>query len=234
MNPRIGWASIVAAGVLGGGLGGLVTAGLTSSPAPTSGAPSVAADGGAVELQSTHQALEALRERVAALEEAPLRTPRPVERQSVVDAVAREDLERLREELLSAIDAAGRLGTPGASEPDPVFRELVRKTLDDVRLEEQVKGVQRYQEGRLDRLDQDVAGLTVGLSLSAVQSDELRRALLVQYEREEDLRRRWEEGVDDEVLGEEKDAMYAEFQADLESFLEPEQVTGFWTAVKGG
>ncbi len=117
-----------------------------------------------------------------------------------------------------------------AAEPQEL-KEQVAGALIDLRKEEAVKQVRDYQEKRTARLDKDVEEITERLALSSYQAQEMRTLLADQYEREDEVRRLWEDGADDELLGARKETSREEFQSDLERALTPEQVTRFWEMV---
>ena len=230
----------LAAGAIAGAIGGLA-AGLAASGAaasdPTSTGPVRDQSAAAIErnalLESRIEDLEA-RLRAAEMRKP---TPAPTERVAAAPVITREEFE----ELMARVDGmtaakpkssskSGKSLAKGDPVFDDAFEDQVREALEQVRFEETVAKVRNDQERRIGRIDEDVAALTERLGLSRSQADEMHRALSTQYERETELVRRWQEGVADDILGEEKGTMYADFQADLESFLDEEQVTGFWAA----
>jgi hypothetical protein len=134
----------------------------------------------------------------------------------------RDELDAFREEIhgwLAQLDTS--------NEPD-TFKRQVADTLSAIRKEERVAAVRKGQEMRLERLNEDVAKIEEWLELDSYQVVEMRAALLAQYEREDEVRRLWEEGVDDETLGEQKRDAGERFRADLGRFLTQEQRETFW------
>ncbi len=94
--------------------------------------------------------------------------------------------------------------------------------------------MRKYQEKRNARLDADVAKIQEWLALDSSQTENMRTALQLQYEREERVRQLWEDGADDELLGEEKRIAGEDFQRDLGEFLTEDQLSTFWSRVGGG
>jgi hypothetical protein len=162
---------------------------------------------------------------------SPDRSPltEPTDRAPVGDFATRAELDELRKELarLQGLES-------GVGVPEQGFEDQVKSALKQVRQEERVDGVRRYQDARRERLDKDMLGLRDALSLDSRQEEDLRAALLAQYDREDALTRLWEEGVEAEVLGEQKAEALSAFQADLESALTEEQVQSFWSTVAKG
>ena len=136
------------------------------------------------------------------------------------------EYDRARTELRAALTP--REATAPTS---PRFKDQVAETLSAIRKEEAVEKVRKQQEQRSARLDDDIARLQEWLELSPYQSNEMRTALLTQYEREDELRERWEQGEDEEVLGQAKRTAGETFRRDIERFLSEEQVETFWERV---
>lgn len=159
-----------------------------------------------------------LRERVAALELRPAVVPRaPIEA-----FVPLETFTAFEAEVRAAL--ARRDVLPEAA---PELKERVADVLIDLRRQEAQEKVRRYQEARAARLDQDLEKLAGWLELNAHQATEMRAVLERQYTREDEVRRLWEEGVEDEVLGERKRADGELFWAEAAEVLTPDQLATF-------
>lgn len=143
--------------------------------------------------------------------------------------VTRAELDALREELASARAAGGY--EPG--EP-ATFQDQVAVALDAIRKEQQVDKVRSSQEQWLEQLDERMPKLEQQLGLSATQSWQLRSVMLAKYDRDQELIRRWEAGVDPDVLGEEKAANTQSFQDDVSGFLSPQQQEDLYAFWHGG
>jgi hypothetical protein len=215
--------TLVVSALVGGAAAVAVVVAVPTTPAPAAaavepGAPATLAPDAELLAQVERLAFEnnALRERVHELElRSEARTP-------AEGVVTRHELDALREEVrgwLAGLDVQG--------EPSE-FKEQVAETLSAIRKEEKFEAVRKGQEKRLDRLDDDVAKIEEWLELSPFQTGEMRTALLAQYDREDELRRQWEEGVEDEVLGEQKAADRLSFRTEVEAFLSVEQAETFW------
>jgi len=142
------------------------------------------------------------------------------------------------------LDSEPELGLVSISEADAVLRralesdgglleERVAQTIAKVRKDEQAAKVQAHHEKRLARLDADVERFTEKLELDTHQAQQLRAALLAQYDRDAALTQLWEQGVADDVLGEQKQADGAAFSEDLGAFLSDDQLDTFWNAAHG-
>ncbi len=166
-----------------------------------------------------------LRERLVALELAPAPARVPVD-----GFVSREELEALRTELLAAARPSPLAEL--VAEPEQL-KEQVASALIDLRKEERVEKVRSFQQNRSARLDEDVARLTEWLELDDYQADRMRDVLLAQYEREEEVRLMWEDGVDDETLGRHKQEAGERFWADASEVLTPVQFERFRAEVRG-
>lgn len=223
--------SVVALGLSVVALGGMLAGGRGPDGRGAPGGGEVVLGGSAVwaELEAKLAALEG---RLARLEVRPAES---VAARVVAEGgvVSREEFEALRAELEEALAVKEGLHATPLADPE-AFEEQVADSLARIRKEEAVKSVREKQDQRADRLDQDVAKVEDWLGLSAPQSDSLRTALLTQYEREAEIRRLWEEGTPDEVLGEQKQADREAFYADLGGFLDPDQLETFWGTVAGG
>lgn len=238
--------ALLAAALVGGAGAGALAVWLlspsepgTREPAPV---PAPAAEGGSAPdpsaelLTRLDELAAANRELRARLDELEHRAA-PLPRVPVADFASKEELEALRAEVRELVPELIQrtAASPGADVPEPAsFEDRVAETLTAIRKQEKVTAVREKQEQRVARLDQDVARIDEWLQLDRRQTDELRTALLAQYERETELRRLWEEGVEDELLGERKRSDLESFRSDLEVFLTPAQLETFWSAVVGG
>lgn len=165
----------------------------------------------------------ALRDRFEMLE---LRAA-PEPRTPVTDGFAtREELEALREELRDAL-AGGGLPAGAIPGESGEFKEQVAGALSAIRKDEAVGKARARQEDRLASLEDTMPKIEQWLELSPHQSEEMRSALLAQYDRETDLIRRWEAGEDPEILGEQKRSDREALRGDLAVFLSPEQLETF-------
>ena len=166
-----------------------------------------------------------LRERLAVLETR----PEPAARTAVGDYVELAEFEAFREQVLEAL-----AGVDSQALQPQTFDKKVADALTAIRKEEQFEKVRKSQEQRTKRLDDDVEKVTEWLELDTRQASRMRSALLAQYDREDEVRRLWEEGADDELLGDRKRESGELFRQDLDSFLSVEQSEQFWERVGGG
>jgi len=139
-------------------------------------------------------------------------------------------LQAALDELAKEVRSLQRTAAPGASVPDE-FKEQIAGALTEIRREEKFEAVRKYQEQRAERIETDLEKLAGWLELDDYQVDEVRDALLVQYEREDEQRRLWEAGESDEVLAERKQQDGELFWADMQVFLTPEQFETFRTSI---
>ena len=227
----------LAAAAVTGALAAVVATTVVGS-APTSGsvdgATLAALDLALSDLQSENAALRArLDELERPAELAPVTPPatEAVERSEAVAGVSRAEFE----DLLERIEAfeARPLESP---ESLSAAKEDLKLALKEVRKEEAHDSVRQWETARRERLDDDVAKITERLALSPSQENEMRRALLAQYDRDQEVRQLWEQGVSDEILGETKQTNGETFATDLQGFLTEEQQTAFWemAAAAGG
>ncbi len=165
-----------------------------------------------------------LRDRLAMVEARPADTRVPVG-----DGVTKAQLAEVREEIIAWVNE--RMAERADS---PEFIAHIAGALEDIRKGEKVDEVRQYQEKRNARLDGDVAKIQWWLTLDSAQPENMRTALQLQYEREERVRQLWEDGADDELLGEEKRTAGEDFQRDLAEFLTEDQLTTFWSRIGGG
>lgn len=223
---------LVAAVLIGSATAGAMTfllvGGDASRPRRSSLPASTAAPSADAELPALQERLEELAAeyrdlsmRLATLEGRPA----PAARAPLDGFVARADFEAFQKEVRASLTRS----VPD-SEPEEL-KEQVAGLLIDLRKQEAVTKVREMQEQRTARLDDDVQKLSEWLQLNAYQTQEMRGILASQYEREAEVRRRWEAGVDDDTLGVEKQAAREQFQGDLTRVLTPEQVETFWTRV---
>jgi hypothetical protein len=229
--------SVLAAAVLlGSATAGVTTyllgpgsAGSRSATQSTLRTPGAGSDAELLALSARVDALveenEQLRMSLATLESRPT----PVSRAPVDGFVTKSEFEAFEKEIRAALSSRDAL----ASEPEEL-KEQVADLLIDLRKEEAIAKVRDYQEKRSARLDEDVAKLTEWLELNGYQANEMRTILASQYEREDDVRRLWEDGADDELLGERKRSGREQFHDDLAVTLTPGQLDTFWTRISGG
>lgn len=169
-----------------------------------------------------------LRDQLALLQSRPAPAPR---REPVLDAfVTRDELEAFARELRAEL--AQDRALPATESPE--FAEQVAGTLQKIRKAEAEVKIRDYQDARSERLDEDVERIREWLDLNPAQTDAMRNALIVQYEREVEQRLLWENGEDDVALEERKRADGELFDADLAEFLSEEQRTTFWEGILGG
>lgn len=172
-----------------------------------------------------------LRDRLAMLEtrsEAAARAP------VVPGGVATQgELDALREELLAALEGRDARVPAAAPAASPELVEQVASTLSRIRREEALDKARAHQEERLARLEDTLPGIEEWLGLSPYQTGEMRSALLLRYEREADLVRRWEAGEDPAVLGEQKQADRDAHREEVSAFMTPEQLETY-TSEGGG
>ena len=111
------------------------------------------------------------------------------------------------------------------------MEEKIAVYLDKARMEEKVERAAGYRAKREANLERDVEKMTSWLDLTQNQADSLRSTLILQSEREAELLRLWEEGTDDQVLGEMKAADGQAFQDELSGFLSTDQLETYLGAV---
>ncbi len=230
MRAALGMATLA---LLLGGVALLAALSGRGAPGPERDPPALARAAPNAELRARLDALASenrdLRERLALLEARPA----PDARAPATAGLATvEELEALRAELRAAVAARAR-PDEGAGDAAPVFKERVAETLSEIRHEEAVAKVRSQQERRLERLDETMPKVEEWLGLSPYQSDRMRSALLVQYEREAELVRRWEAGEDPELLGERKVADREQHLAEVAAFLSAQQYETYAARVGG-
>jgi hypothetical protein len=164
----------------------------------------------------------ALRDRLSALELRPL--PASSSRVPVVTGFATlEEFEAFRDEVRELLDERKAIPAELANEPDG-FKDHVASTLAEIRQEESVEKARAWQEEGLERLEESMPKFDTWLELTPYQSEQMRSALLVQYDRNAELTRRWEAGEDTQVLGEVKRTDREAHLTELSVFLTPEQL----------
>ena len=231
-STRILWLllAVVVAGVAGALSAVLLTR--SSSGSGEGGAVSPPDSGAQAALLARLDALaednRALRERIAVLELRPAAGSRapvvPLE-----GLVAQEEFDAFRTRVEATL---ARLG-PLPQEPGE-FQEQVAEALSTIRKQERVAQVRSSMEQRLAELDEMMPRLEQRLGLSAYQSNRMRSALLARYERDDELVRMWEDGADNQVLGERKASNHQAFREELSGFLSPQQQEGFSSGSAGG
>jgi hypothetical protein len=164
---------VILAGALSGAVAG-VLAGTLLRPAQS--APRVVAEEGlqvaALErrLDALGQANRDLAERLRMLEDRPVIAP-PV-REVVVAAPAPEEVEREQER-----EALAAVRDPGGAPPEN-FRQSVDDALRSLREQEQREREAQRRERYEQRLDEQLAELSLELGLTQYQSGELRKVML--------------------------------------------------------
>jgi hypothetical protein len=140
------------------------------------------------------------------------------------ERVSREEFEALREELRRQLARTG--GTSGEA-TRPGAEGAAAGAGEDERLAAMLAEQRELQA----RIDEDMAKIEGWLGLNEYQADAMRVSLLVRYQREAELRRLWEGGADRDFLGQRKEADRESFRAELERFLDPEQLARYWTGM---
>lgn len=208
---------------------GAVSAGVTSSLLVTSSSMGSGRepDAGAVgpedrsgttlasQIEGLRDENRALRKRVQALEIRPA----PALRVPVGAAGSNGAVEELVEEVRARMASAE--ATRGAP---PELRVEVEKALGSIREGERLEAERLLGERQAQRIEQRLSRLTSKLDLSPYQVGEMRTLLTTKAHSNEELKRRWEEGVDGETLGAEKQANDEEHESALERILTPEQL----------
>lgn len=165
-------------------------------------------------------------ERIALLEARPAADQRaPVLDEFVTRTELREFGEGLRSEL-------GAQGAPGAEAKN--LKEQVADSLSEIRKQESIESLRKYQENRLAHVDDVLAKIEPWLQLAPGQTRALRTALLASYEREAEQLRLWERGTDPKLLAERKLSDQETLRTDLGAILTPAQFDLYWpVATKG-
>jgi hypothetical protein len=161
-----------------------------------------------------------LRDRISMLEARPMETQRaPI----TEDFVTRAELEALRQELLA------QAADSGAQSADPLrWKAQVAEALTQVRKDEAVQSTRNFQEKRLARLDDDLLIVQAKLQLEPSQTSALRPVLQAAYDREAEVRRLWESGVDPQMLADRKAGDLEMFRTDIGRVLTPTQLDTYW------
>jgi hypothetical protein len=233
---RIALASGFGAGLIGALLSGWLTGSehgagpaSTSTTAQPSATETVEPPAGSWEPDAEWvMQLEQLREQVARLEAQMADSNRkPAE-----GYVTRTELDAALDQLGSAdsgMEWGGALPTDDAS-----FRQGLVEAVRTVEKERASKKLEADRLSRVERVDRDVASVGKLLDLTPSQEDNLRNALLVSYEREEQVLALWREGASDEMLGTVKQANDELLQSELGAFLTEEQLGMFNSLAVGG
>lgn len=142
------------------------------------------------------------------------------------DPVTQEEFDAFRDEVREALAGGKALAAELTTGPEG-FRDQVAESLTEILRDEAADKVRTWQEERLERLDETMPKVETWLELTPSQSDQMRSALLAQYDREAELTRRWEAGEDPVVLGELKLSDREAHLAQLELFLAPAQFESY-------
>jgi hypothetical protein len=188
------------------------------SAAPSTGEPAAApTDAGttAYELERLRSALQSFAERLRELE---LRRPEPSLREPVLDAVSAADFVALQQEVRALLHPER-----AATSPAPELKTQVAAALKDVQKEQAVARVRTATEQRSAKLEERLATWTESLQLDPGQAANLRTVLATKDARDRELITLWQNGADDRVLGETKQAYGQEFETAVASILTPTQ-----------
>jgi hypothetical protein len=223
--------AVVVAAVLGAASGGVTATLLVRSGPPDAESGGAAAppraDAGAEALALVRELGEEnrdLRDRVAMLE---LRQ-QPAQRDPAGDFVLEQDFLAFSDEV-----RAWMAGTAGSGEDRPQvpiapeLKSQVAAALQDIRKEEQVAKVRKNLDREAADIDQRVAKVSEWLELDTYQEDQVRVILADKARRDRELVQMWEDGVDDEVLGEAKRTNARELLASFQRILTPGQYETF-------
>ena len=146
-----------------------------------------------------------------------------------LDYVTREELDGLRREWLASLN--GGAGVP--YEPQtPEWKDSVASTLNQIRQEEGQARAEAWRQRRLTQLDGAMPKLTMALGLTAPQSRDLRAELEANMDRNADLARRYKQGEDPVVLGDEKRTNRETHQAALGTILNATQLEQYPAALR--
>jgi hypothetical protein len=188
---------------------------------PLLGKAVVAAPAGTEALDQVRELREenrALRERLEALE---LRPAVPV-RQPALGFAKQEDFDALRDELREWMAKGGP-----APDEESELRDLVGTALSSIRKEEAIANLRKAQEKKTAKLEERVTNLSAWLTLDEYQANEVRAILTDKDARDQELIRLWEEGTDDETLGEIKRTNNEALWVATERVLNPQQFETF-------
>jgi hypothetical protein len=175
-------------------------------------------------VEELQDANRSLRDRLTALEQR----PEPAAREPVGDFVPRGDFAAFEQEV-----RAWMVGQPLAVKgalalaDEPELREEVAVALKTIRKDEAVTSALKKNENEAARLEERVTRMSDWLTLDEYQAGELRTLMSTKDEQDRQLIRRWEDGVDDEVLGETKRANTLALHDELERVLSPDQFETF-------
>ena len=161
------------------------------------------------ELQHQVRSLQARVQELEARDTSPRRAP-------TNGWATKDELEALRA-LVSQDDIAWNR----PDRPTPEFKQQVADAMSALRKDE----VQEKHEYRAARLDARINWLTEKLGLDRYQSSEMRTILASQDERNTALIQMWQDGVDDQILGETKETNRQLFDTEIQRVLTPEQIT---------
>jgi len=219
-------------------LGGLMVSGLaymlgTADAVPVRAGAEVAPQPPSVDLQALQEAVSRLQKENEELRMELEMLSAASRREPVAGFVPLAEFEAFRDEVLAALPKNGAVEEVVESSTPDAFEEKVASALIEIRQKEQFDAVRDYHEKRNARLEEDVENLANWLEMNADQVSEMRRALLVQYDREAEQARLWEAGEDPEVLGELKRTDGEAFDRDLRTFLSDGQVETFWDGILG-
>ncbi len=191
----------------------------SAEPEPTGGGGQGTAQVSLAELRQLENEVRELRQRLTELEHRPQRLP-------VGEIVLQDDLEAFKAEVHETV-------VDPAKAPAQ-FKTQVADVLTAIRKEESIAKVQGWHQREVARLDERVAGMTKWLSLDSTQESQVRTVLSLKDQRDGELIRMWQSGVDDQVLGETKQTYAEEFQTELEHVLNPSQLEIFRQRDKEG
>ncbi len=232
---KISLVPLLLFGLLLGGASAVVTAYLLlgagssdsrAAESPMPDAPRAGRDSGLLEAIDDLLAENMqLRRRIEVLEN----TPEPIVRDPVDGYVSQQTFEAFQKEVRGALAQQ----SDATVEPEE-FKGQIAGALIDIRRQEACDKVRPYQETREARREEDLEKMADWLELSPHQVEGVRGVLLTQYDREQEQRRLWEEGGDEEVLGELKRTDGEAFDADLRGILTDEQRETFWEGILGG
>jgi len=221
----------VIAAVLGAASGGVTAALLigSSSPEGDSGAaaavPEVDAGAEALALvEELRKENRELRDRLAIVEVR----QQPAQRDPAGDFVLEEDFLAFSDEVrewMSGGSGAARSQPEGVVAPE--LKNQVADALQTLRKEEQVAKVKKTLDKEAANIEQRVTKMSEWLELDTYQQDDVRVILADKERRDRELVQMWEDGVDDEVLGETKRTNGQELFASLQRVLTPQQYETF-------
>ena len=219
-------------------LGGLMVSGLaymlgTADAVPVRAGAEVAPQPPSVDLQALQEAVSRLQKENEELRMELEMLGAASRCEPVAGFVPLAEFEAFRDEVLAALPKNGAVEEVVESSTPDAFEEKVASALIEIRQKEQFDAVRDYHEKRNARLEEDVENLANWLEMNADQVSEMRRALLVQYDREAEQARLWEAGENPEVLGELKRTDGEAFDRDLRTFLSDGQVETFWDGILG-